>query len=147
MEHKEFVERIVDEVFAEIAFNAKNSGKRVEYNGLQLINREVIIKYLHRLLAIDKQLAPFKIKDIESSVYQELTIHTSAGIRNIGIVDGLTVLTRYTTIIQGWREYVLLTIRQDVILLKRLTAWMKFSICRQFVKPMQTIFCRQCYMP
>ena len=85
LEHKEFVERIVDEVFAEIAFNAKNSGKRVEYNGLQLINREVIIKYLHRLLAIDKQLAPFKIKDIESSVYQELTIHTSAGMRNIGI--------------------------------------------------------------
>ncbi len=85
LRHKEFIERIVDGVFAEIAFNEKNSGRHVEYNGLQLINREVIIKYLQRLLEIDGRLAPFKIKDIESSVYKNITIHTSSGNRTIGI--------------------------------------------------------------
>lgn len=85
LEHKEFVERIVDDVFSEIAFNAKNSGKHIDYNGLQLINREVIIKYLMRLLEIDSHLAPFKIKDIESSIYNEFTIKTSAGERKINI--------------------------------------------------------------
>lgn len=85
IEHKEFIERIVDDVFADIAFHAKNNGKHIDYNGLQLINREVIIKYLIRLLEIDNQLAPFKIKDIESSVYKEFVIQTSAGNRKIDI--------------------------------------------------------------
>ena len=100
LRHKEFIERIVDGVFAEIAFNEKNSGRHVEYNGLQLINREVIIKYLQRLLEIDGRLAPFKIEDIESSVYKNITIHTSSGNRTIDIggrIDRLDQIYDKTT--------------------------------------------------
>ena len=96
LKHKEFIERIVDEVFAEIAFNDKGTGRRVDYNGLQLINREVIIKYIYRLLEIDRGLAPFKIKDIESSVYKDITIKTSRGTREIAIggrIDRLDQIT------------------------------------------------------
>ena len=37
-------------------------------NGLQLINREVIIKYLHQLLEVDRQLAPFTILALEHPI-------------------------------------------------------------------------------
>ncbi len=38
-------------------------------NGLQLINREVLIHYLRQLLTIDRRLAPFGIIDLECDVY------------------------------------------------------------------------------
>ncbi len=84
VKHKELIGRIVDEAFAEAVFE-KDTKKRVDYNGLQLINREVIIRYLCRLLEIDRELAPFKITDVETSVYAELTLSTSAGERRINI--------------------------------------------------------------
>ena len=40
-------------------------------NGLQLINREVIIKYLHQLLEVDRQLAPFTILALETPLSSE----------------------------------------------------------------------------
>ena len=58
---------------------------RVDYNGLQLINREVIIRYLCRLLEIDRELAPFRINDVETSVYTLLTITNGAGTRQINV--------------------------------------------------------------
>ena len=85
LEHEELTARIVDEAFSEILFNKKNSGKPVEYNGLQLINREVIIKYIRRLLEIDKKLAPFKINDVELSVNKTIRITTSSGERTIQV--------------------------------------------------------------
>ena len=40
-------------------------------NGLQLINREVIIKYLRQLLEIDRRLAPFTILALETPLSSE----------------------------------------------------------------------------
>lgn len=85
LKHKELIERVVDESFSETMFNDKHTTKRIEYNGLQLINREVIIRYIRRLLETDALLAPFRIKDVESSVYKKIRIHTSAGQREISI--------------------------------------------------------------
>ena len=45
----------------------------MELNGLQIINREVIIHYLQQLLQIDSQLAPFAILDLEGEVVTQLT--------------------------------------------------------------------------
>lgn len=42
--------------------------------GLHLINREVIIRYLHQLIEIDKALAPFDILGLERDVYRELAV-------------------------------------------------------------------------
>lgn len=96
LKHKELIERIVDEAFNRIVFNQKNENNRPVYNGLQLINREVIIRYIRRLLEIDKSLAPFKIKDIEYDVYKNITIKTSDGIKEIcigGRIDRLDQVT------------------------------------------------------
>ena len=85
LKHKDFIERIVDCAFSETLFKQKQSNKRIQYNGLQLINREVIIRYILRLLEIDKRLAPFKIKDIESAVYKTIKIKTGSKERKISV--------------------------------------------------------------
>lgn len=46
-----------------------------EYNGLQLINREVVIHYIRQLLQIDYRLAPFTICELEYEVVHDWTIH------------------------------------------------------------------------
>lgn len=84
LKHKEMVGRIVDDAFSE-AVSGTGSKRRVDYNGLQLINREVIIRYLCRLLEIDRELAPFRINDVETSVYTQLAITTSMGTRQINV--------------------------------------------------------------
>lgn len=74
------IERAVDEAFKEELFKAdKHSNYRPEYNGLQLINREVIITYLRRLLEVDKQLAPFYIVGLEVDVAESLTVDLGNG--------------------------------------------------------------------
>lgn len=86
LKHKEPIERVVDEAFSLTLFNgadAANISQR--YNGLQLINREVIIRYVQRLLEIDRQLAPFTIKDVERDVFHPFSITTSKGERSVNI--------------------------------------------------------------
>jgi len=66
------LERIVDQAFSEQLFH--NPGQeRPQYNGLQLINRRVIIDYLKRLLEKDKDLAPFTIVLLEKKAMETLT--------------------------------------------------------------------------
>ena len=61
------IERAVDEAISKELFKCKPS-ERLELNGLQLINREVIIHYIMRLLEIDRNLAPFYIEGLEIDV-------------------------------------------------------------------------------
>lgn len=69
------IERTVDETFMEELFKLpKGSGARPEYNGLQLINREVIITYLRKLLQLDMQLAPFDIVGLETDVIEDMEV-------------------------------------------------------------------------
>lgn len=84
IKHKELIGRIVDMAFTKVIFEGK-SNKKIEYNGLQLINREVIIRYIGRLLEIDLQLTPFKINNVEASAYTDITIYTSLGERKLRI--------------------------------------------------------------
>lgn len=67
------VERAVDEAFCKEFFKMETYA-RPEYNGLQLINREVIITYLRRLLEIDMKLAPFDIIGLETDVAERLEV-------------------------------------------------------------------------
>lgn len=69
------IERAVDEAFKEELFKAdKGTNVRPEYNGLQLINREVVITYLRRLLEIDKGLVPFDIVGLEVNVAEDMEV-------------------------------------------------------------------------
>ena len=69
------IERAVDETFKEELFKISAKGTQMpDYNGLQIINREVIIRYIIQLLEIDRKLAPFEIVGLESLVSSDLTV-------------------------------------------------------------------------
>lgn len=92
LKHKEYLERLVDQAFQEELFKVKKALKKSDYNGLQLINREVIISYLKQLLKIDERVAPFYILGLEKKVEQEFTFQTSLGEKKLrvgGIIDRL----------------------------------------------------------
>lgn len=92
LNHKEYLARLVDEAFQEHLFKMKRPLKKSDYNGLQLINREVIISYLRQLLTIDSRLAPFSILGLEMEVEQEFTFQTSRGEKTLrvgGFIDRL----------------------------------------------------------
>ena len=80
--------RILDQAFQENLFD-KNGQKKPEYNGLQLINRQVIFDYLKRLLQTDKQLAPFKIVGLEHTVNHPLDIETANGHHSVSLFGNI----------------------------------------------------------
>lgn len=70
LKHPEYLERIVDKAIAEV-FRKRNIKQQIKFenmNGLQLINRRVIIDYIKQLLNIDMQYAPFQIVKTEETV-------------------------------------------------------------------------------
>ena len=98
--HPELIERAVDQAMAEELRREKaHDGEVLELpdiNGLQLINREVIIRYVKRLLLIDRQLAPFYIIGLECIVDDHLEVNTDHGplrVRIGGIIDRLDMVT------------------------------------------------------
>lgn len=88
------IERAVDEAFKTEVFD-KRQMQSSELNGLQLINREVVIHYIKRLLRIDRQLAPFQVLGLEEKVDGAMDVSTSAGditIKMGGIIDRLDMI-------------------------------------------------------
>lgn len=86
--HPELIERAVDQAFSHELFN----GQSPSYNGLQLINRKVIVQYLKLLLGIDKRLVPFRILGLEKKVETTISIQTSECQRTLtigGVIDRL----------------------------------------------------------
>lgn len=71
------IERVVDKAFC-MEFFKQSDGKPAtsmpELNGLQIINREVIIHYLRLLLQLDRQLTPFTVLRLEADVVVPLHI-------------------------------------------------------------------------
>ncbi len=69
---------VVDEAFAIELFHQKPGTKiHPKLNGLQLINREVIIKYLRQLLRIDRRSTPLRVIAHEFDVKRTLTINVN----------------------------------------------------------------------
>ncbi len=88
---KKIIERIVDEAFSEELFN----NKAPRYDGLQLINREVICRFIIQMLKGDRQLAPFYVKGIEAEAYENMTFNINGLPRTItigGYIDRLDQL-------------------------------------------------------
>ena len=69
LKEKSEIERAVDKAFQKELFGVNTTSAPRDlsknFNGLQLINREVIIHYLRQLLTIDRRLAPFSIIGLE----------------------------------------------------------------------------------
>ena len=88
--------RLVDQAFREELFKVKENGYHPAYNGLQLINREVITSYLRQLLKIDEELAPFTIKGLELKVSSYFDFDTPDGKKRLelgGFIDRLDAVS------------------------------------------------------
>lgn len=86
------VEQSLDKAMAMHLFNNDNLKSRPEYNGLQIINRRVILHYLRQLLQLDMRQAPFTIRGLEGGVFTTLQIPTKDGERKLllgGRIDRL----------------------------------------------------------
>lgn len=92
LKHDDLLYRLVDQAFREELFKVKDNGYHPDYNGLQLINREVIANYLKQLLQIDMRLAPFTILGLELKVAATYEIETPIGTKALrlgGFIDRL----------------------------------------------------------
>lgn len=87
LKNKKLIERTVDYAFSKELFNRdlENENFVPKYNGLQIINREVIIKYITRLLEIDRKLTPFKIIDMENDVEGTISFKANGIEKSINI--------------------------------------------------------------
>lgn len=72
------LENYVDNAFKELFFHIPLDEKP-EYNGTQLINSAVIVRYIKQLLNQDLRHAPFTFIGSEKSVNETITIHTPSG--------------------------------------------------------------------
>ena len=72
------LENYVDRAFKELFFRLPEN-ERPEYNGTQLINSAVIVRYIKQLLRHDSKYAPFNYVASEKSVSERVTIHTPSG--------------------------------------------------------------------
>ena len=67
------IEQKVDEAFKTELFKINDPNRKMPaLDGLQLINREVIIKYIRQLLEADRKLTPFSILGVEQPVEMPL---------------------------------------------------------------------------
>ena len=87
------IERAVDEAFRQELFHLTEHAAMPPLNGLQLINREVIIHYLSTLLAIDRQLTPFTILKLEEDVSMQLTLPSNETVTIGGRIDRMDLVT------------------------------------------------------
>ena len=83
------IERAVDDAIKTEFFHFDDPTRPMPpLDGLQLINREVIIKYVRQLIEIDRRLTPFTILGLEQYVSMDLS-----KLRIGGIIDRLDSIT------------------------------------------------------
>ena len=85
------LESYVDNAFKELFFHLPEDVKPT-YNGIQLINSAVIVRYIKQLLKHDLKHAPFTFVGSEKYVSERMTVHTPSGdfqTRIGGIIDRL----------------------------------------------------------
>ena len=79
------IERAVDEAIKQEFFKITDPSRPLPpLDGLQIINREVIIKYIRQLLEVDRRFTPFRIIDLEKWESTEI-----GGFKVGGIIDRL----------------------------------------------------------
>ena len=97
------VDQAFEEEFKNILSSRNNSqlstfNSQLTLNGLQIINRKVIIDYLKRLLEIDQKLTPFTVIDVETPIRHEFTVHGQP-ITIKGIIDRLDCINTQIRVI------------------------------------------------
>lgn len=89
------LKRIVDQAFREELFKLKDDKRVVpKLGGLQVINREMIIKFLNKLLSYDIEYTPFVILGTETAFYDEEIVHVAGHERKVSVGGTIDRLDR-----------------------------------------------------
>ncbi len=102
IKNKPEIERIVDYYFQKDYFLSETPDNKPEYNGQQLIIRNLVISFINSLLQTDKKNSPIKMIGLEKSVYKELSVETKDGPVNLkigGIIDRIDFTNGKTRLI------------------------------------------------
>ena len=97
LKDKAGLDTILDQAFREKLFLVKDPAFQPHYNGLQLLNRNVLRIYLERLLRLDATTAPFDILALEEEFYDKMTFHVNGKVRTLrlgGRIDRLDRISR-----------------------------------------------------
>ncbi len=89
------IERAVDQAFRKHLFHVADDRPNFHprLNGLQIINRQVIIHYLRTLLSNDRQLAPFTILSLEDDFSMPIEVRPGLTVNVGGRIDRLDMIT------------------------------------------------------
>ncbi len=68
------LQKYVDDAFRTEFFKLKDAKTHIEYNGLQLINSAVVLRYVKQLLRVDAEHTPFTYIGSEQEVYEAFPI-------------------------------------------------------------------------
>ena len=86
------IDIFLDQAFREKLFKVERPDFHPRYNGLQLLNRNVLRLYILRLLRLDKANTPFSILKLEENFFSNLTFEANGTERTIrlgGQIDRL----------------------------------------------------------
>lgn len=95
-ENPSLIERIIDQAFREKLFQADKQQYVPQYNGLQMLNKNVIKLYLQRLLHLDAAFTPFDILTLEDDFYDNVSFIVNGQKRTVrigGKVDRIDKIT------------------------------------------------------
>ena len=73
LKNKPLLQRYVDNAFKHLFFKIADT-EQTEYNGTQLINRCVVIRFLENLIRTDMRYAPFTLVDVEKVVTDTIDV-------------------------------------------------------------------------
>ncbi len=79
------IDAYLDQAFREILFKVERPDFHPRYNGLQLLNRNVLRLYILRLLRLDKANTPFSIVALEQSFFDDVSFEAKDVERTLSI--------------------------------------------------------------
>jgi len=102
IKNKSEIEKIVDYYFQKDYFLTETADKAPEYNGQQLIIRNLLINFIKSLIQTDKKTAPITIIGLEKPVYKEISVESNEDLVKLkigGIIDRVDFTNGKTRVI------------------------------------------------
>jgi hypothetical protein len=91
------LQRIVDKAFREELFRIKDDSRKTpRLGGLQVVNREMVLRFFEELLRYDLGKTPFTVMAVEERVEGTMEVETALGRRRVkigGVIDRLDCVT------------------------------------------------------
>lgn len=89
--------RIIDQAFRSELFQIKDDSRPTpRLNGLMMIHRQMVLKFLKNTLTYDKKHAPFTILDTEGKISDTISVNVNGASHNINIGGTIDRLDTYT---------------------------------------------------